>query len=340
MVRAKKPWALAGLAALLIGMSANFWFTQKSWSTSHPDVWSGAKQAVSSMSEYARSHSDQDTELEAKLTYLNRIGEEVSGNVETRLTWLEICETINSLIPRTAYEDGIIPSPSKVPLEDRIDFYITEFDNKHYEDVSDWYSDRVAERYKEEETDWAAVMKRPVDEGLYEDAGPTEEAWVIQLKGFHYYNSPGENGERIGLEASNHIRKYLTTAFKEGVVRLPDPDNPGQTMAFTPQEVGLSYPMLLDDNDPVLESIANPDFDPLTMIDPRTASAKPDMKNANGESMKIELAVFQVLKQEFTFQVVWHPKTLSERLEAKQAAAEAAAAEAAEAEAAAGTSES
>ncbi|NND99182.1 MAG: type IV pilus assembly protein PilM [Pirellulaceae bacterium] len=327
MIRAKKPWALVGLAALLFGMSAHFTLTQRSWSTSHTDVWKGATSAVSNMDNYARGHRDTDGDLNSKLVYLDTVGKEVSGNVESRLTWLEIQRVINELIPRTPYPDGKIPSPKEVPLEDRIDFHITEFDNMEYEELAKWWSEDVARRYKEEMIDWHEVNKRKIVEDVTqtEEPGPTGPGWVIQLRGFHYYNSP----ERMGEEGSNHIRKYLTTAFLEAPIRVPDPNNKGQMLTFTPAEMGLSYPLLLDDTKPVLTRVPNPDFDPATM--PRGQAAAmgagvPAFAAADGEEEddedKPEPPFFEVLRQDFVFQIVWKPNTLSERLEARRKAAE------------------
>ena len=68
MIRAKKPWALAGIAALLMGMTGHYWMTQASWSTSHKDVWKNAATAVTSMSDYAADHRSDDDTLNKQLT--------------------------------------------------------------------------------------------------------------------------------------------------------------------------------------------------------------------------------------------------------------------------------
>ena len=81
----------------------------------------------------------------------NKLGEEVSGNTERRLLWLEAVKAINTLIPRTDWPEGKVPMPSEVPLEDRIDIEVTQLDNKYYEDLATWYTPQ-----KSGYTDWPA----------------------------------------------------------------------------------------------------------------------------------------------------------------------------------------
>ncbi len=117
-------------------------------------------------------------------------------------------------------------------FEDRIDFHITEVETKKYEDVQSWWTNDVARRYKEEVIDWGRIMAGKVPDSVAAEAlaaaetGPSGPGWVIQFRGYHYFNNP----ERPGEEGSNHVRKYLTSSFmgwdengKPKPVVLPDP---------------------------------------------------------------------------------------------------------------------
>ncbi len=325
MIRAKKPWALMGLTAMMFGMSAHYTMTQRAWSESHPDVWKNASTAVRTMDDYAAQHRSEDGDLNSKLVYLDTVGQEVSGNAEKRLVWLEIIRAINGLIPREVYPEGKIPSHKEKPLEDRIDFHFTQFETKYFEDLGEeWYTDSVKLRFREELIDWHKVTKRPMEEALPEEIpGPEGPGWVIQLNGFHYYNSP----ERMGEEGSNHVRKYLTTAFKESPIILPDSRDPTRTVTWTPQEMGLSFPLLLDDTPPVIHKIPNPDYDPVAAAE--AMANRPAGFQAGDEdedpANAPEPPYFEVPRQDFIFQIVWQPKTPSERVAARKAALEEAA---------------
>jgi len=347
MIRAKKPWALLGLTALLVGTSIQYGLTQRSWATTHDKVWKTAKTAVQQMGDYSSGEKSKDADLEARLLFLNRLGEEITGDNDQRFIWLEVLQLVNQMIPRDEYPDGKIPSPKDKPLEDRVDIHITAVETKFFEDLSTWYTERVAQRYNEEMVNWADQMERnppgnsddesELGAATVVDAGPTEEGWVIQLTGFHYYNS----AEKMGFEGSNHVRRTLTTNFLEKPIKLKLPDGTEET--FTPQEFGFSYPFQLNEAEPQPVQVPNPDYDPASLaarMVPATG-LKPgqELIGPDGERLEYDPPYLDEQKLDFVFQVVWKPVPLQKRLEVKNEAAEAAAAEAEAAAAAAANGE-
>src|SRR5690606_1455424 len=103
-----------------------------------------------------------------------------------------------------------------------------------------------ARRYREELRNVARVNKQTLAEDALADTGPTGAGWVFELTGYYYYNSP----TRIGSEGSNHVRKTLITNLMKQPIRLPDTS--GQLIDFLPDELGLKYPLLLNDEKPKL----------------------------------------------------------------------------------------
>lgn len=309
MIRAKKPWTLAGMAALMIGLAGHYWFTERSWSTTHPDLWNSATQAVSSMSSYSKDQISKDSNLDSKLTYLSTLGKEVSGNAERRLMWLEILQAINEAIPREDYPDGKVPSPKELPLEDRVDIHITEFETKHFDDLSEWWTETRARRFQEEMRNWETQMKRKLPEEFDRTEGPTGPGWVIQLRGYHYYNSP----KRMGREAHNHVRRFLTTNLMEKEISVPLPN--GERVTFTPEEMGLSYPLQLDEKKAEPAKVPNPEFDPQKAAAAR-GTARPG--GARRDEPEGEPRFLEIDRHDFTFQIVWQESSLSDRLEAKR----------------------
>jgi len=102
-------------------------------------------------------------------------------------------------------------------------------------------------------------------------------------------------------------------------VELPRPD--GGKEVFTLAEMGISYPLMLDDNEPKVVKIANPDYDPAAAFgEDEGETAGDGEKEEDGEP-----AFFQVPRLEFVFQMVWQEQPLAERVakkEAERAAAE------------------
>ncbi len=56
MIRAKKPWTLAGLAALMIGMTGHYALTERVGRRATRISWSGAAREVKEADDYARTH--------------------------------------------------------------------------------------------------------------------------------------------------------------------------------------------------------------------------------------------------------------------------------------------
>ena len=355
IIRAKKPWAVAAVATLMTGMAVHYAFTQRSWAKTHPDIWNRATAAVESMSSYSSRHMSEDATRKSKLTYLDVLGQEVSSTSERRLQWLEILRALNATIPRTAYPDGKPPSPKELPFEDRPDIHITGIESKRFEDLATWFTEDVSLRYREELRNLARFDKTLAPEDLTTVTGPTGPGWVFEMKGYHYYNSP----KRMGSEGSNHVRRTLITNLLRQPIALPDKQ--GNIIPFLPEELGLTFPLLLNDDKPVLVKIPNPDFDPETMASPAggmgamggmgmtggatmgpgaapggAAPAAGGNARAAGEDKEVVPPTLEVLRHDFIVQVVWQPNSLTERLqirEEKRKAAEEAEKAAQEAEA-------
>jgi len=164
--------------------------------------------------------------------------------------------------------------------------------------------------------------------------GPSGDGWIIELHGYHYYNS----SKYMGKEGNNHIQAYLTTNFMLQPILVPD--ETGKMVSFTPRQFGFSYPILLQDGRPQLVSIPNPDFDAEAIALAEQALQMNEIPLGQTvqelEDLIEEPPTLEVLKLDFVYQIVWQPTTMADRLEVKRLAEEAKAAEeAAAAEAAA-----
>ena len=260
MIRAKKPWTLAALAALLIGMTLHYGLSQKSWATTRDDLWGPAKSAVDQTSSYSNEQKTTDGVLDAQLTYLNEMGKAVSGNA-----------------------------------------------TRYREEIRNWRDLRGNRLTPEEEEELLALE------------GPSGPGWVIQLICYHYYNDL----DRIGYEGSDHVRRLMMTAFMESTVELPvGNDENGNPILeeFTLKQMGLDFPMLLNEEKASEVSIPNPDFDEEAAMTAKfspTAGSVPGGAYVNENGDVIEPATLLARKYEFAFQMVWQENTPSERLAAK-----------------------
>ena len=328
MIRAKKPWTVAALSFLMFGLSTNFYFTQNSWRDSHEDKWKASKQEVANMVSYADGHRETDSGLNKKLVYLNAVGEEIAGDAEDRLAWMELIRGVNQIIPRGKYpgvDPGVMPTPKEVPYEDRVDIHITSFETKYYEEIKDWYEKRE-KRFNEENADWENLMgiKKTAEEAAAATTpeAPTGPYWVVELQGFHYFNDP----DKVGLDGNNHTRKYLTTAFRDPsrlppdvvnrIIQLPNPNDPNDLIDYTPEELGITYPLVLDIEEAYEVSIPNPDYEAPEFGTVGAGAAAAKDPDAEPEFLKPR-------KIDFVFQFLWTPTNHTQRMEAKRLKQEA-----------------
>ena len=212
LVRAKKPWALASVAALLLACSFNFFFNYSVWYRVHPDRkvagvgWKEAAASVDSVEKTSQNFQTTDKEKINKKKLLERIGSEVVGNGDRRILWLELTTAINQLLPRTpGIVPGTVPDPKAVPYSKRMELYIEKVEAEYFPDLTVWYTDDIKKKYQEGQREIKALMAgaspanaktaeggdNQSSDGSGEQQGEalTGEGWVIELTAHHFFNA-------------------------------------------------------------------------------------------------------------------------------------------------------
>src|SRR5262245_23901814 len=158
LIRAKKPWAIAGVGAMVLACSLNYLFWVKRWEEVHPDTavenvkWSDALAKGKDVIDYSGKWLSDDTTKQGKLTTLQKVGNEVVGSSDRRVLWLEVMKAINSSLPAMA--PGLepqmpTPDPKKLPFAQRKDLKIEYIETQFFPDLTKWYDEAVKKAYKE-----------------------------------------------------------------------------------------------------------------------------------------------------------------------------------------------
>lgn len=162
LIRAKKPWALASYAGLLLACSFNFFFHFNAWSKVHPDRWSSTLQQVEGLKGESSNFQSEFDGRKEELKKVINIGEELVGNVDRRLLWLELLKAISQALPKTDfttlpngqktdYVPGTIPDNKQYPIEQRREIYIEYIETEYFPDLTTWINDpQVQAKYAEE----------------------------------------------------------------------------------------------------------------------------------------------------------------------------------------------
>ncbi len=276
MIRAKKPWALVSVGALLLALSVNFVYRYSHYAVVTPDRqvngvdWAAAEAAIKTVSDKSSSYQTADAASVAQMSLARALGEEVMGNSDGRLLWMELLRAINAALPRDPeLQPGEVPNPLEKPFFLQPQLHIEYVETQFYPDLSTWFTASVRNAYitgkvpdakkpeadaeepasaeaaeetvAEEEESNTIKIDLGGDSGETSGDGPSGPGWVIELKGYHYFNA------NRAEEGGTHVRKTLLKNLEDGFVMLPG--GPGQPLVrFTMKELGIQYPTLVKDS--------------------------------------------------------------------------------------------
>jgi type IV pilus assembly protein PilM len=245
LIRAKKPWAVASVSAVILACAFNFFFHYSVWYRVNENrevqgvAWTQAEREVDSVTSLSQQYERADKEKLDQKSLLERIGNEVVGNADRRILWLELVSALNRGLPRTpGVEPGTVPDPKEVPFTQRRELYIERVETEYFKDVSEWFTEHVQNRYSDGHRVLYGVA--PGEEGSEHPAAepPTGEGWVVELQGYHFFN---EDSRQYG---PNHVYNTLIRYLEEGQVALPNPKADGEMVQFNLRNMGVSYPIL------------------------------------------------------------------------------------------------
>jgi type IV pilus assembly protein PilM len=357
MVRSKKPWAVAGVAAVLAGLTFNYFTHVSAWQDVNVQdaAWTPALSQASTTKSNADALESTRTEIRAAADKIVEVQTKLSSNVEGRVRWLELLRAIDAALPT-----------DKRPREDtaehvmsRQELHITAMDNQYFTDLGAEYFTPIEAEY------WRSKGGRPgeaaggatpvdpyaaappADPGMADpgaagggpsaatpEAPPTGPGWVVQLTGYHYHNADKTN------DAVRFLKNTLLKNLDEGTVMLPDGAD-GELVEVPIKDLAITHAWLAADKS-LVDEVIDPDaqlnadgtstgYQPFGAFDGGRGGGRDDSGGggAGGEEDDALLGQpaaprwFKVKKYEFVVQFCWQPKSRAERRTAAAARAEA-----------------
>jgi type IV pilus assembly protein PilM len=331
--RAKKPWAVATVAAILLGCAAWFFGSWRAFASAREDqdmkaALDAAQRVVSTAGGLQSDYSKAKEDLASVRAVADRLG---SIN-DRRVLWPELLAAVSQCVPQDKPGFKLVADNPKglkpeelqdqlmalVPKSERI--YIDSFDLEYMPKVEDWFTDVRSYWAESAAADSgtttppaaapaADAPAAPAADGATAtpaaggaDAGtipgPSGEGFIIQLTGHHYHNQ----GQR--RVADEYVRDTLLKKLlnmddpKTGtLISLPGPG--GKMTQVAIKDLGISYPVLM----PLGSHKAMPSDVPL-----------PGWTPANGGN---EPPTIKVDRYDFVIQFCWKETPLSKRLEQK-----------------------
>lgn len=354
LIRSKKPWAVAGAAAILLGLTFNYFSHVSAWSATQDPEMTKAESQAKTVSQTSSGFKTRNDDIKTFHETVKTTGENLVSNDEGRKQWLGLIKAVANALPR----DERPPEEREETAEDisnRHELHIVSFDSQKFTDLqSEWY--QLVEKeylksigkqtsldgggdsgYDDYSAEPAANSADPEGESTVDLAKP---GWVIQLTGFHYHNADRKNQTR------KFVENTLIKSLKEEGFELPKNEG-DQLVQVSYADFGISHPWIFDESR-LRDEIIDPEVGALDagnrrnnrMTEGRSFFEEGGFSRGD-EAEEEESKLIELKRYDFVVQFCWIPTTEKQREQiaeqrrlAEEARAAAAAAEAENADAA------
>lgn len=354
MIRAKKPWAVAAVATLLLGCAIGFAGTWKAWDAANTgtDEFKSAFSASERASGTASKNKTDFDEEQKKFEEVAKRGVRLANIGQRRVLAAELMKAINDCLPRDP--DGKQPEV----IGDRNQLQIESMEWEYFPDLSVWYTD-IQELWQKENAPAGGPVDangQPVDPAAQAannaatptppgtsapspPATPTPPAGPPLADpnaapvadpnaagGTAPISGPGWVIQIKGHHFHNNnptnsqakfVQSTLIKNLKEKEIQLPDG-------AFSTKELGIDYPFLFNTIHKTVEvPLVNENVEEVLPTGPETPgfgktgpppAKAPGAADPKAEPQKPVQRIFKVDQYNFTVQFCWKPTTLNERL--------------------------
>ena len=342
IIRAKKPWILASVGAILLGCVLSLYFEHNAlWSVdpeyqgTNKTSWKSAVSSADRESKKSAAAVAVDEEQKGNLAKLNMLGAELSAASDSKTQWMEVYSAIFQALPKdpTVEElrkQGISSvNPAEFPFAGRKEIYIDHLESMYYANLGTWYGE-VKDVYARQTAETIAGGLTQTDEGeadeeeVEEDSFGDEEGqssgelsgepgWVIELQAHHFHNFKGDTSVLSDLD---YVRSTIVKELSDGDVVLPD-----GTYKFS--DLGVTFPTVVRADERMTEKFI--EFDPaeareaMNEFGNRGKSMRGGVNDRSDKRLADNETTFSANLYSFVVQMAWQPRSPEQRNEARQA---------------------
>jgi len=252
IIRAKKPWAVGAAAALLLGCTISYFGYWRAWSSVRTDA-SYFGPAITKVDTTVKQVGDFKSAYEgAEGNYKKTAAVSNSLTIpdDRRTRWLQLLSAINAALPRDPA--GVAP-PEK--LADRNLINILSIQSQRVDDLGAIYGE-IREQFDKPDAP-PPVAAPAADAAATEDGGaapaadaaapaapaeipgPAGPGWIVELRGYHFHNTPGKLDT-----GAQYVKDTLIKNLKAGTITLPAAEG-GKPVTIDLKKLGVSHPVLL-----------------------------------------------------------------------------------------------
>jgi type IV pilus assembly protein PilM len=241
-------------AALLLGCTISYFGYWRAWSSVRTDA-SYFGPAITKVDNTVKQVGDYKTAYEgaeSKYKKTAAVSSSLTIPDDRRTRWLQLLAAINAALPRDPA--GVAP-PEK--LADRNLINILSIQSQRVDDLGAAYGE-IREQFDKPDAPPPVAAAAPAGDAASTEDGaappaadaaaapapaeippPTGPGWVVELRGYHFHNTPGklDTGDK-------YVRDTLIKNLKAGTITLPAVDG-GKPTSIDLKKLGVSHPVLL-----------------------------------------------------------------------------------------------
>lgn len=362
IIRAKRPWVLASVSLLSLGLVLSYFFTTVAWWKVNPEFeldgrkWKDSISQVKAKSSKSSQLVSTDGDLKATQDKLDLISQELVSASEDKGGWIEVYSALYHAFPedpdiKALLDEGIQtidPRDEKFGFEDRKEIYVDHIESVFHEDLSTWVSTIKPvfdKQFSVSDADMEAAIAAggnaddvSADADGTEDEGALKETpgWVIEIRGHHFHNS-SESMASLNAGKRFVVNTLIDNLLHKEDVELPAGDDPDRMFKYS--DLGILYPTITRVSDSAKDKliIYDPTASALDAKARRAASRRGPIRGGRPSAPAVDEdeekdvtaeATFSVKEYNFVVQMAWVPRSPEERIlaraERRKAEAEAA----------------
>ncbi|MCE9528760.1 MAG: pilus assembly protein PilM, partial [Planctomycetales bacterium] len=222
LIRAKKPWAVAGAAVLLVGLTLSTVGFAKGYLTVREDRWKDGQANAANVVKKKGDFAAQYTEAVTANAAQRAEAESLLGMTAGNTLWLEILKTINECLPRDigdAGEDKDITQQKRVRIRS---IRATKMANP-----ADWYKKLSPE-----------MGRRSLRKYDQENA-PAGGGYLFTLQCVHYHHDPGPDGKIVEQTSHFWAKKNFVETLQQWEFK-----HPGSNVTVPVRKLGITHAAL------------------------------------------------------------------------------------------------
>lgn len=214
VIRAKKPWAAATAACLLLGVGAvAMGFGCQYGAATDPGLLAAMKEAKGAAGERdarGKEYSDKEAAVKTKEGEVKAL---VEGN-EERLNWVRLNEVVAASLPRPPLVSGVTPDGKNF-------VYFTGLDGKTPVDVGNLYLPARPDRADKEKETWKAQLDYVTESGAYDAITRYHQRVKAGVPADRLFDNtkvellPLVNVEAIDCRYTDNLQQFLDNANGE-----------------------------------------------------------------------------------------------------------------------------